>query len=1229
VTKADVMTSCFHEQVQCPHGIPFPRELCQPYIDAANSVADVCGDYSQTGSNSWAEPGVNGINGGQSYTNWFTGYCAPLGYDKQWNVNPDFMLRCKCPPHRYGHACGMVKPKQCPNSRDYVWDGTFRNTLTPDKEHACFFRPTAEQSGLAGTIIASLRHTRINMTITNTSNKTALSTLRVEFYSRFRAHNDDPNRLSCPTWYSGIRTPAAKGWWYPSMLPKPVTCGHMLNNGSNPYWSDKYDKGCIEPVYADDTMAMYGVKQQTGVKIGDPGRPYTGPPTTAFTDGFTHECAGDVVNWLTCNLHDCQVQCMGFGGNSTNSTNDMSDGSEDPDTGTVLYTCPKALCTYEQPNYLNPSSSIMSNWLLLKTVLSAEGQSGKLVVTKLNHTNGTSALTTLEMDFPGKTDLTFKMQCMGGSCIKRSDMPPEMAELLKAEKIVNQPLSCAGYIPQNHGDSRFSSGSITTRLLITLICVGIFGICLLYGIFVFVEAFRLRRRLTQWQAEENWSDIQSQALESPGSLQNHVQTPSMEHTQNLEMWYPASLQDSGPNPLSQSDESAAMPPTTASYQRILTHNSEVSEQQYEVLHTSSNQELPVLGAPIGMVIKKVSYTVETIGKSRQIVAPISACIQPGSMVALMGPSGAGKSSLLDIVGGRNKVGTVSGSIWSFGPIYDNRGGMRESSKGVCYCMQHDYLLPTETVAETLMFASRIRGARVLQTETEIVDQVKRVLKLLQLQNVANSQVGSSLNGGGISGGERKRVSIGVELVSAPSMLVLDEPTTGLDSTSSQTILEVLRKIAAAGVSSVFSIHQPPLEEFARFNQVILMSRLGELLYTGSPSGTINYMKCLCENWSGGYPLPAEIEDYWGAIPTTPPWGFHGGNPAEHLLTIASIESDELLHHLHDYFLSDPDGWYTEQVLKPIESAIKYHRDGVLETAHDNPSCTSRWTGFNELMKRGTRFCVRNPSLLLTQVVVVCLIGCFFAVFTPDLALDFAGVQTRAYIFNFLVLFLAMCSTSSIGSIMSEKEVYTREWSANCYTPEAYLLSKAFVDFIPLRILPPMALTYICYWACGFRDDEQGLFGKFMLILSLGNCTSSALCLLISSLSSSTGRANLLSGAFIIYNFVFSGLLLIGAGDAALSIRHTSAFFYQWEALVAMELQSTGVSPGCRSFIFNPKIGGIDVFTPGQEPIVCTKAILENWHLHNRYEWDFWILMLFLIAELTLTMVVMRLSKFRK
>lgn len=103
--------------------------------------------------------------------------------------------------------------------------------------------------------------------------------------------------------------------------------------------------------------------------------------------------------------------------------------------------------------------------VLLKTVLSATGQSGKLMVTKLNHTNGTSALTTLEMNFPGKTDLTFAMQCMGGSCLKRDELPPQMARHLQGQSLVDQPYQCTGYTIDDldHGSHGTSRAGICVR----------------------------------------------------------------------------------------------------------------------------------------------------------------------------------------------------------------------------------------------------------------------------------------------------------------------------------------------------------------------------------------------------------------------------------------------------------------------------------------------------------------------------------------------------------------------------------------------------------------------------------------------------------------------------------------------------------------------------------------------------------------------------------------------
>ena len=248
-------------------------------------------------------------------------------------------------------------------------------------------------------------------------------------------------------------------------------------------------------------------------------------------------------------------------------------------------------------------------------------------------------------------------------------------------------------------------------------------------------------------------------------------------------------------------------------------------------------------------------------------------------VAVLGPSGAGKSSLLDILASRQKVYTCSdlrvywspsqvGDITNVDSVvaYSADGATRKKCKGVGYAMQDDFLCPCETVAETLYFAARLRLLDKW-TDAQIFEQVHRVLVLLKLLHIANTRVGSSATGGGISGGERKRVSIGIELVGAPNLLILDEPTSGLDSASTAIVLQVLRAVADAGCSTVFSIHQPPFKQFIQFDQIVLMSRLGQNIFTGSPRESVKYFNDIAE--SGDVKLPKKLVDAFSMLSHSP------------------------------------------------------------------------------------------------------------------------------------------------------------------------------------------------------------------------------------------------------------------------------------------------------------------------------------------------------------------------
>ncbi len=168
---------------------------------------------------------------------------------------------------------------------------------------------------------------------------------------------------------------------------------------------------------------------------------------------------------------------------------------------------------------------------------------------------------------------------------------------------------------------------------------------------------------------------------------------------------------------------------------------------------------------------------------RMVLKGISGVVRPGEMVAIIGPSGAGKSTLLDILADRRRAG-VHGFIG-----LDNDSYRAPHRKDVIhYVLQEDKMMETQTVREAITFSATLRLPRGTSAET-IAIAVQRVLDDLSLSHIADSPIGSS-DAGGISGGERKRVAIGMELVTAPGMLLLDEPTTGLDSANAELVVKV-------------------------------------------------------------------------------------------------------------------------------------------------------------------------------------------------------------------------------------------------------------------------------------------------------------------------------------------------------------------------------------------------------------------------------------------------------
>jgi ABC-type multidrug transport system ATPase subunit len=200
----------------------------------------------------------------------------------------------------------------------------------------------------------------------------------------------------------------------------------------------------------------------------------------------------------------------------------------------------------------------------------------------------------------------------------------------------------------------------------------------------------------------------------------------------------------------------------------------------------------------------------------------------------LGPSGSGKTTLLNFLSGR----IVSSNLVMNGTLKMNNvpiDSIEKYSNKIAFVQQDDILMAVFTPREALIFSANIR-LNLSQEKKE--EKVNKLLRDLGLEKCADTIIGNELIRG-VSGGERKRTSIGVELLTNPSMIFLDEPTTGLDSNTAVTIMYLLRDMANSGRTIVSVIHQPSTEIFREFDKLILICK-GNIIYQGDAQAAVDY-----------------------------------------------------------------------------------------------------------------------------------------------------------------------------------------------------------------------------------------------------------------------------------------------------------------------------------------------------------------------------------------------------
>ncbi|NXU16019.1 ABCG2 protein, partial [Pardalotus punctatus] len=510
---------------------------------------------------------------------------------------------------------------------------------------------------------------------------------------------------------------------------------------------------------------------------------------------------------------------------------------------------------------------------------------------------------------------------------------------------------------------------------------------------------------------------------------------------------------------------------------------------------------------------------------KEVLRGVNGIMKPG-LNAILGPTGSGKSSLLDILAARKDPHGLSGDILI--------NGAPQPANFKCttgYVVQDDVVMGTLTVRENLKFSAALRLPKSVK-EHEKNERVNQIIKELGLSKVADSKVGTQFSRG-VSGGERKRTNIGMELITDPAILFLDEPTTGLDASTANAVLLLLKRMAKQGKTIIFSIHQPRYSIFRLFDNLTLLAA-GRVLYHGPAQRAIEYFQSIgyqCEPYNN----PA---DFFLDVINGDSTAVALNKADEHKTAERTEERSEydktLAEQLAEKYSNSAYYQETKAHLESISSGNQKKTKGVFRqiTYANSFLHQLKWVS-----KRAFKNLIGNPQASIAQVFVTALLGLIVGAIFFGIKDDSAGLQNRVGAMFFLTTNQCFGSVSAIELFLVERKIFIHEYISGYYRISAYFIAKLMADLIPIRTLPSIIFTCIVYFMLGkyglLQSHSNPLslkptveaFFTMMFTLMMVSYTATSMALAIAAGQSVAAVANLLMTITFIFMILFSGLLV--------------------------------------------------------------------------------------------------------
>ncbi|CAL9146210.1 ABC transporter G family member 45-like [Musa acuminata AAA Group] len=483
--------------------------------------------------------------------------------------------------------------------------------------------------------------------------------------------------------------------------------------------------------------------------------------------------------------------------------------------------------------------------------------------------------------------------------------------------------------------------------------------------------------------------------------------------------------------------------------------------------SQSRMSLPF--QPLTIAFSNISYYVDVpkqlkkfgIKEKRlQLLKGVSGAFRPGVLTALMGVTGAGKTTLLDVLAGRKTVGHSEGSINISGYPKKQETFARVSG----YCEQVDNHSPCLTVFESLWYSAWLRLPSQVDGHT-ICIFINEVMELVELKSLKDAMVG--LPGiKGLTAEQRKRLTIAVELVSSPSIIFMDEPTTGLDARAAAIVMRTVRKTADTGRTIVCTIHQPSIEMFEAFDELVLMKQGGQLIY-GGPLGS----------------LSRNMIQYFEAIPGVP----HirdGQNPATWVFDVTSPAMEYKLGIDYGIIFSKST-LYIENMKLVDELSRRKTNENDLH--FPSKYAKSFWSLCICCLWKQHKSYWKNPEHNIVRFVITITVSVLFGIVFFRIA---TKIRTEQDIFNIQgaiygsALFIGFANASILQPVVEmERTTFYRERASGMYSSMTYAIAQVAIE-IPYIIVQVLIFSIIVYPMMGFQFVVAKFFWfMFFMFLS--------------------------------------------------------------------------------------------------------------------------------------------------